>query len=252
MIPEDRRNAIKEYIEKEGAVSVDHLALHFGVSSMTIRRDIDKLQNMDQIRKYHGGVKAVSPLEKERNVSDRLTVNIEEKNRIAKKCKGLVEPGSVVYLDAGTTTMCIAKELQDVGDLTYFTNDVYIATYLLERGCRVFILGGFIQNSSGSVISHFATEMLKSIHFDIAFIGTAAIGKDWSSYTPTADKVYLRKTVIENSNTSYLVSDNTKFGVQAAFKINYLSDYSAVVTDYQFSEDEQKEIEELGISVIQA
>lgn len=246
MLPAERHLKIIELISQNGSVQVDELAKTLNVSLMTIRRDLEKLKQEGRIDRCHGG----AIMKREVPYTQKLSMEIEEKHNIAMQCLRFIKKGSVIYLDAGTTTYEIAKLLNDIPSLTVVTNDIEIARLLIGTTVNVILCGGVVQKSTGSMIGAFATQMMEHIRVDAAFMGTASIDDQFNVLTPTMDKAVMKQTVCKNSKEKYLVVDESKFGKQAFIKINHLSDYTAVITNKKFTNEEIIRIKEMRITII--
>ena len=109
MFENSRQKKIFDIVSKKGSTSVDYLARHFDVSKMTIRRDLEKLQDFDLLQRTHGGVMLSQVLFKEMTYIEKQQQNIEVKKELAKEALQYVKDNSVIYLDAGTTTFELAR-----------------------------------------------------------------------------------------------------------------------------------------------
>lgn len=246
MLAAERWEQIEALINHRGSVQVDELAQQFSVSPMTIRRDLVQLQKAGKLERCHGGAVA----KKEVAYAEKQISQKKEKRRIAKKCASYVKMGDNIFLDAGTTTYEIAKILKEREGLFIVTNDLEIATLLKDSKAELFLCGGIVQKETGSISGVYACRMLENFKFDIGFFGMAAINDDFEAMTPTENKMWLKRQALSQCRQSYLAVDSSKFGRQAARKINHLRDYTGVVTDRNFSEEEQIHLQELGINVI--
>ena len=246
MLAAERREKITELLDKNGSVQVEDLARESEVSTMTIRRDLLKLQENGKIERCYGGAVA----KQEITYVDKQTSNHKEKAAIAERCAEYVMPGNTVFLDAGTTTYEIAKRIMDVPDILVVTNDLEIAQLLKNSSVELYICGGYIQKSTGSMFGHYAMQMLEDFKFDIGFFGAASINNVFEVMTPTIAKKWLKRKTTNQCGKSYLAVDSSKFGRQAMAKINCLSDYSAVVTGRTFTQKEQLTLQQMGAVVV--
>ncbi len=254
MLAQERIERILELINDQGFVKVEELAQQFGVSEMTVRRDLEKCRKSGAIVRLHGGASLKSENEHEQHYDAKSNTNQQSKRNIANYCAALVREGSTVFLDTGTTTYQIAERLCRIRDLTIVTNDILIAGMLFRRashtGVRIIVIGGEMQEGTGSTLGPFAERMLSEIRVDISFIGAASIDTDYNIMTPTIEKAFLKRLATGISGKSYLVADASKFSRRAMVRINNLSDYTAVVTDKIFTPEEQKGIREKRINII--
>lgn len=246
MLPAERHLKIIDLIAEKGSVQVEELAKILDVSLMTIRRDLEKLKQDGRIDRCHGG----AIMKREVPYIEKRSLETDEKHNIAGQCLRFIKKGSVVYLDAGTTTYEIAKAIKDIPSLTVITNDIEIARLLLGSMANIIICGGVVQKSTGSMVGVLANQMMENIRVDVAFMGAASIDDHFNVLTPTMDKAVMKQTVCRNSKEKFLVVDKSKFGKQALIKVNHLSDYTAVITNKKFTTEEDKKIKEMRITII--
>lgn len=245
MLAAERHLKIIEIISKNGSVQVEELAKLLDVSLMTIRRDLEKLRQEGRIDRCHGG----AVIKKEVPYVEKLALEKDVKHLIAEQCARLVRKGNVVYLDAGTTTFEVAKALCDIPNITVITNDLEIAKLLITSTVNLIICGGTVQKSTGSMVGALANQMMENFRVDIAFLGAQSIDDNYNVLTPTMDKATMKQTICRNSKEKYLVADQSKFGRQALVKINHLSDYTAVITNKSFTEEEDKKLREMRVTI---
>lgn len=246
MLAAERQSKIVELVHRQGSVQVEELAQELNVSAMTIRRDLVKLQKEDVLQRCHGGAVA----KQEVTYADKQTSCMDAKRLLAGICASFVGKGDTVFLDAGTTTFEIARLIKDIPEIMIVTNDLEIAQLLKNSEAELFICGGHVQKSTGSMFGHYATQMLEDFKFDVGFFGAASINEDFEVMTPTIDKMWLKRRTPKQCRKSYLVVDESKFGRQAMSRINHLGDYTGVVTDKVFDEEEQKKLEKLRAVII--
>lgn len=250
MIQAERIGTILDLLNQQGSVSVDDLATRLNVSPMTIRRDLDTLDQEGFLTRCHGGAVLRQGSTTEVPYSDKSQRNIDEKKRIAERCATLVKPNDTVFLDAGTTCLEIAKQITHIPGIRVTTSDLNIALYLTHHDIEVYVPGGIIQKSTHSVLGESVTKAIQQMTFTISFIGTASVSNNWEVMTPTMEKMYLKRMIIERSEYSYLVADASKFHQQALYTIAPISKFSGVITNYEFTESELKTIHEEDIYVI--
>ena len=131
------------------------------------------------------------------------------------------------------------------------TNDLEIAQVVKQGGAELFVCGGWVQKSTGSMLGYYATGLLLDFRFDEGFFGAASISDKLEVMTPTVDKAFLKRETALRCEKSYLVVDHSKFGRQSMVKINGLKDYTAVVTDRDFTPKEREIIMRDKIRIIE-
>lgn len=248
----ERSKQIIELLENNNGYStVDILVKECNVSSMTIRRDLDKLQSDGIVEKRHGGAILNRFLHREVPYINKQNMNKDIKESIAKEAIKLVNDNDIILLDAGTTTLAIAGLIKgNKKNITVITNDAYIAIYLSRLNLKVCIAGGFIDNLTGCASSTFTIDFLKNLNVDIAFIGVSSINKNFDCMASNADRAGIKKAMMDISAKSVLVADDSKFGISSFCKIARVKDFSHVITNYDFSLDDKGLIEHEGCSII--
>lgn len=236
MLAAKRLEKIVQIIQERGSVEVEYLAKQLGVSAMTIRRDLLKLEKNNKIERCHGG----AIIKQEQDYADRRIIHHGTKEKLAERAVSYIKNGDYIFLDAGTTTYEIAKKLQKFSNLVVVTNDLEIARVLLDTTIKVLICGGIIQNKTGSTWGDYAMQMLEDFRFDIGFFGATAINEQLEVMTPTMEKSFLKRKTIRQCEKSYLVVDESKFKKQGMIRISHLKDYTDVITNYNFSEEEKR------------
>jgi len=233
MFDNTRQKKIFDIVSKKGSVSVDFLAKHFRVSKMTIRRDLEKLQEEDLLQRTHGGAMLPQVLFKEMTYLEKQTQNIEVKRKIATDALEYVVENSVIYLDAGTTTFELAKHLVERKDVQVVTNDLRIASHLANAGVRVYMPGGLVSSDTGSIHSAEAIDFLENLNIDIAFLAASTVDNELNVCTPNEEKVLLKRYMIKNVPMNVLLVDSSKFHQKAIHRVFNLSEVDYVVTDYK-------------------
>jgi len=232
MLITERQSKIAELIQKEGSVQVETLADQLGVSAMTIRRDLEKLDYAGIVERCYGGAVA----KKEVIYAEKQVHNKREKEVLAKRALQFIKDRAVIFLDAGTTIYEIARLVMDMKDLLVVTNDLEIAQLLKNGEPEVMLCGGYIQKSTGSMLGNYAMNMIADFRFDIGFFGAATIDEEMQVLTPTIDKAFFKKQTVSQCQESYLVVDESKFAKKAMIRINQLSDYTGVITNHYLTE----------------
>lgn len=135
MLAQQRQVAILERVRLHGGVRVSDLVVEFGVSDMTIRRDLETLADQGLVAKVHGGATSVRPgSTEEPGFAAKSVRNRQEKSAIAARAAELARPGMAVALSAGTTTAELAFRLVSIPELTVVTNSVPVADVFYQIG----------------------------------------------------------------------------------------------------------------------
>lgn len=240
MLPIERRNFIINKLKKSGIVQVDKLATYINVTNMTIRRDLDKLEKEGKLKRTHGGAVISKWLSNEDRYELKKTKNLEVKKAIAETALQFINEGTTLYLDSGTTTYELAKKLLIKEGLTIITGDINIAALLYKSKNKVYIIGGKIEESTGTILMHENDNIMNRINIDWAFIAAASLSENGTLTTPSFDKSKLKRKAMEITNKSILLVDKSKFGLKSFIKIANIQDFYAIITDIDFSEEDLK------------
>jgi DeoR/GlpR family transcriptional regulator of sugar metabolism/outer membrane receptor for ferric coprogen and ferric-rhodotorulic acid len=178
-----RQAIIRDRFAQQPGVSIAELAREFGVSEMTIRRDLDVLEGKSQIQRTHGGAVLTERMMFEFDYRERRELNRAAKCAIAAEARKLVKRGQRLILDNGTTTLELASLLKDGEDLTVITPSLAVASELQHAtGVEVILLGGILREGSPDLTGPVTEHCLEIFSADIAFQGADAIGTDGAIY----------------------------------------------------------------------
>lgn len=236
MIPVERHQQILALVADRGVVSIAELTERLGVSHMTIRRDVQKLEEQGAVLSVSGGVRSADRLAAEPSHLTKSALYNEEKRAIGRTAARQIPRNSCIYLDAGTTTLALAREVVDRDDLLVVTNDFMVANLLMEASqCRVIHTGGTVCRKNRSCVGESAARSLRHLAIDIAFISASCWGPR-GLFTPDEDKVMVKQAVSEVSSKRVLLSDSSKYNRIATFLALPLESFDRVVTDRHLSE----------------
>ncbi|HEY3365724.1 MAG TPA: DeoR/GlpR family DNA-binding transcription regulator [Symbiobacteriaceae bacterium] len=245
-----RRDQIIEWLKRDGQVQVRDLVEHFGVSEMTVRRDLEHLADEGQLVRTYGGALPTSLVSRELPYADRAAAHPAEKDRIAQRAAELVRDGDMVLLDAGSTMAALARALRGRKDLTVVTMDLKVALELCdEPGIRVLVTGGTAQPAGYYLHGPLAEQTLRSLTVDLAFLGTSSMDVDYGLTTPTLDRVPLKQAMLRAARRCVLVADASKFGRRSAFYICPLSAFSNIVTEASLPAEVARVIRKGGVEL---
>lgn len=249
MLQVKRREAIIKFLEKNDAVAVDKLAKELDVSTMTIRRDLQFLEEKGIAKRTHGGAVLDSSLTSETPYKDKEIRNKDKKRRIAEYASGMIKDGQVIGLDAGTTTMEIARHIVNLKELTVVTPDVIIAGFLAQNSdITILCTGGYVQNKTGTCMGSTTEKFLREINIDLSFIGTSGID-DESLTTPTFEKAELKRQIMNSSKEVVLVTDSSKYGEKNFVKICKVEELNYIIMDDYIDRENLNKLEEKDIII---
>lgn len=229
-----RQATIVAEVNSRGAVTVAELVDRFGVSDMTIRRDLDALDAGGLLHKVHGGATSVSLRSAhEPGFDAKLSQESSAKQAIAERAAGLVQPDSAVGIGAGTTTFALARQLLGIERLTVVTNSVRIADIFHgdARSDRTVVLVGGVRTPSDALVGPIATAALQTLHLDQLFLGAHGIHAEQGLSTPNLMEAETNRSFIAASREVIVVADHTKWGTVGLSRFAGWQDVDKVVTD---------------------
>lgn len=232
MLNSERHDVILKIVNEKGAVSVAELTEALGVSESTIRRDLLELSRSGSLKKVHGGATLTKKqfVSSEDTVSDKQDKNIDEKRLIAKYAAEQISDSDFVYIDAGTTTLCMIDYLPENLKASFVTNGISHAKMLSKRNFRVVILGGQLKSTTEAVIGFVAAKNLQSYNFTKAFLGTNGITETQGFSTPDSEEAFVKAAAIDRSFASYVLADSSKFGKVSSVSFATV-DRACIITD---------------------
>lgn len=227
-----RRTEILNATASSGEVTVAELAKRFGVTAMTIRRDLDDLAGAGKVVRTHGGAMLSRRSVVEFEFSQKGQLHIEEKRAIG-ECitSDLIKDGNTVILDTGTTTLEVARNLVATPKrLTVLTTSLAIASILYSyETIEVVLLGGTMRRQSPDLSGALTEENLKRFKVDVAVLGADAVSRD-GAYTDDIGVARCSRAIIESAKIRVLAVDASKFDARALFKYADWKDIQNVVT----------------------
>jgi len=255
-LPAGRKAELAAYVAETGQVTVVDLASHFGVSIDTVRRDLDQLDREGIVVRTHGGaVSAMSVPGRDRGLDVRLQMQTAEKEKIAAIAADLIEDGSVVMLNAGTTTLAVARALRNHRNLTIATNNLRIPAEISPGVFRdLFIFGGAVrtitQATTGPVTLSAASNSADvEIRCDYALIAVGAVDASGFSTSNLGDATMMSE-MIQRADRTAILADSTKLDRRLFAQVAALEKADYLITDAPPSAALAAALEEAGVTVL--
>lgn len=236
-LPAGRKAQLAAYVAEAGEVTVVALAERFGVSIDTIRRDLDQLSaDGVLVRTYGGAVSQATMSRVDRTVDARLTMEESEKEKIAVLAASLVENGSVIMINGGTTTLAVARNLRNHRDLTVATNNLLVPTALPPTAVRdVYLFGGAVRTLTlttiGPVSFRAAGGSELDISCDLALIGVGAVSAVAGYTTSHLAEAAMMREMMSRAARVAILADSSKFGRRLFAQVSDLKGADYLVTD---------------------
>lgn len=246
MLAEMRRVQILERLDQNGEVATDELATILGVSVETVRRDLHVLEDRKQLERVHGGAVSTNLLG-EAPHQTRRSHAFDQKKAIAKTVANALHPTATVFLDLGTTVEEVASAIGPDFEGTILTTSLRIGQILAaNENATIVIAGGRLRHNELSLSGSATTRFLASYYPDIAVISTGAVDPRVGITDFDDEERTVKQLMLDQSRTSFVVADSTKFNRIAPYKVCDISKASQIVTTREIGVATEKEIEENG------
>ena len=251
LLKEERLRITLETVRERGSVTVPELSDTFGVSEITIRRDLKELAERGLIRRAHGGAVYPAGTFPEPPVIQRMQKNRAYKLRIAEAAADLIEDGDSVFIGSGSTTTYIARKLVNRQNLTVVTNAISVATELATAdGVTVVVLGGLLRPSELSMVGHITEQALKEVRLEKVFLGMRAISLEAGLTNDYLPEVMTDRAILQMAPKLIVVADYSKFGKIASAFVASIDQITTLVTNKEVDPEILEQIRASGVEVI--
>ncbi|MEO8286224.1 MAG: DeoR/GlpR family DNA-binding transcription regulator [Chloroflexota bacterium] len=248
---ERRREQILAHLSAQERTSVTELSLALDVSEVTVRKDLDQLEQQGLLTRVRGGAVVSGRGRLERYFAAREQEHIEEKRRIAQAAAAFVRPGQQIFLDGSTTALQIARLIKEREDLVVVTNGLYTALELnFSTGITTMVVGGTMRRRSSSLVGSFNQNSLRRLRFDVGFFGARGVTARDGLMESDIEEAQLKQQMVSASDTVIGVVDSSKFGVTAFSAFALPQETDRVITDQGAPADVVAELRSLNIHVV--
>jgi DeoR family fructose operon transcriptional repressor len=231
MIPYVRKTRILAELERSEIVYIqDLLAILSDVSESTLRRDLRNLEEEGLVEQLQGGAAKLKKASSyDMPIESKQLMHTEEKDRIARTAASLVRDGEVVYIDSGTNALLMVKYLK-AKKIQIITSNTYVLRELEKASFTCHVLGGEVSPLLGSVFGPVTDNLLRTMHFDRAFLGATGFSVRSGVTTPDFNEANKKIIVKERSDAVYVLADHSKAGKEALCKVFELNE-CILITD---------------------
>lgn len=228
----ERRATIMRLLDAKGRVAVGDLSQLTKVSDMTIRRDLEALEQEGLLKRTRGGAVSVASLSYEPPYVLRKDTNAEAKVHIGRRVASLLREGETVILDVGTTAVEVARALRGRQNLTVLTSNLWAAAILAdEPGIVLLLTGGQARNRERSLVGHLATRAFDDLVFDVFVMGVAGVHQEYGITDYNVAEAQVKRAAIAASQRRIVTADSSKLGKVAFAKLCDLDQIDTIVTD---------------------
>jgi DeoR family transcriptional regulator of aga operon len=255
---ESRFRTILTKLQQSGSVAVDDLSAELEVSVVTIRRDLDVLEQQGLLSRTHGGAMSIEPLfyepfKKDRSFLAQVQRLADEKRRIGRAAAALIQPGETIAITPGTTTAEVVRGLPLHSNITVVTNTVNIAMELSKRkDVKVFVTGGHLHGDWFSLVGPTAIRSLENILIQTIFVGADGFHPQWGMSCGSAEEADLNGAMIKQARRRIAVADHTKLGAVAPWRICETTEIQTLITDSGATDKVLEPFRKVGIEVVRA
>ena len=207
-----REEVILHELTSSGRVRVNDLATRFGVSAVTIRKDLDSLEQRALLRRVRGGA-VISPVGDEGAFSERLRQEASTKREIARRAAELVHDGDVIAIDSSTTAYYLAQELLERKDLMVVTYGMRSATLFMDHSNATVVMpGGVLRRASGSMVGAFSNVLMGRGRIISGFFGVATLSTHLGLLELSSEEAATKRSLIGACNSVYGLFTSSKIG----------------------------------------
>jgi len=231
-----RQQLIAEQLQQQGKILVAHLAGQLEVTPETIRRDLDELELNKQLTRIHGGAVPFVPEQREMAFDKKMSICLEEKQRIARTAAQLIQDGDTIAVDSGTTTVHMADMIEDLRDITVVTNSLS-AAYRFNAAIEekrmtgnIIMLPGVTNPYQSCVKGTYTVQFLSRFNFNRAFISCGGISEE-VIYDYDMDESLVSEVMVDLSKEAILLADSSKLNTLSPFEICPLARMSIVISE---------------------
>jgi DeoR family transcriptional regulator, aga operon transcriptional repressor len=250
-----RYQEILTALRETGSIGVEELSARLNVSVVTIRRDLDDLEQQGLLNRTHGGAVAGHPLfyehfKRDRSFMEQVSRLADEKRRIGRAAAEMIEPGETIAVTPGTTTAEIIRGLPLNANITLVTNTVNIAMELSKRkDVDVFVTGGHLRGDWFSLVGASAVQNLGNLLIHTLFVGADGLDAEWGASCHNAEEAEFNAALLRRARRRIGVVDHTKLGEVAGWRICETAALQAIITDTGATDEMIAPFEAKGIRV---
>lgn len=254
MLAIQRIKEIERILNERGNVVISSLSKQFKVSEETIRRDLDKLEKSNLLKRVRGGAYLQSESDKQVPLEIREKIYLTEKQKIADKCIEFINDGDTIMIDSSTTALCIAQNINKYEKkITVITNSFKVVEEFQDsKWVKVISLGGNLRKTTKSFIGAQALSQLSTLFANKSFISCTAIHRSFGITDDSEREGEIRKKMISNSEKIFLVADKTKFDNLESHLIANLNDVSYIITEQELLKEWEETLKENNVNLIYA
>ncbi|WP_028064922.1 DeoR/GlpR family DNA-binding transcription regulator [Solirubrobacter soli] len=245
LLPAQRRQEILRAV-RNGTAHVSDLAESFGVSEMTVRRDLGALARDGKLERVHGGAVDAGT---EPGFSQIEVERFDIKDRLGRAAAAMVQDGMTVMIDIGTSTLQMARHLHGCKITVVTTNLAVVEELLPDPDIELVLPGGIVRRNYRSLVGVLAEDSLRQIKSDILFLGTSGVDLEIGVWDTTMVEVPIKRLMIAGASEVVLIADAAKFSMTGMVRVCGPESLSHIVTDAPLPASARSAVDAAGIEV---
>lgn len=256
MLAQQRHEIILSLLKKDGNVHTADLVSRIGVSSETVRKDLDHLEKRGQLSRVHGGAVPVTEPESSAPLGyialqTRSTQHIEQKATIAEHALTMIQEGQIIALDYGSTSQMLALALKkQFQNLTIVTNSIQNALILSEcPGYTVILTGGILNKNEYTLVDNI-TPLMEHLHIDTYFMSVSGIDPVVGCTDLGFSEVNIQNWMRRAAAKTIVLADSSKFGRSSLVKVCPVSEVNCIITDSGLSPEMQAAFSQQSVNLV--
>ena len=249
MLAAERRQLILDKLQENESVNVKNLSKDFDVSKETIRRDLEKLQNKNLLKKIHGGAVPINKKE-ELSFNIRKKQNIKEKEEIAQKALKYINEGDTIFLDISSTAMYLARALKEIKNITVITNSAKIITELANnKEINAIATGGVLVPNSISFVGPYANSMVNNYFADKFFASCKGISARYGATDSSDLEIEVKKNMVNRASEVIILADYSKFQERGLSSFAEVNKIDKIISDSSVGQKIKDDFLKAGIMI---
>jgi DeoR family transcriptional regulator of aga operon len=249
MLNAERREAIKDKITIEKRVLIKELCETYKTSAVTIRKDLDFLEEEGILSRVHGGGILKNTPSNDLSIIEKEKIHLKEKERIACYAVTLIKEGDVIILDSGFTAVHIARKLKFKKGITIITGGLNIANEIAGSENELIILGGVFSKETYAFSGNFAENIIKNSVADKLFLGVDGVDMQMGLTAFNYEEAKLNRLMMKAASETILIADSSKFGKKQMGFIGKINEIDLIITDKKIDKNYIKTLKQLNTKI---
>lgn len=250
---EKRQVGMLDYIKQNKTARVEELGAQFQVSEVTVRRDLEELEDKGKVRRFFGGAELADSIESdEPKFDEKRLSNHEEKIKIAEYAASLVKEGTSIFMNSGTTVVEVLKRIKDKG-ATVITSNALASEILCDGNCELLCTGGVYNRDTKGYMGEYSTKLVKQTYAKMTILGVNGIDSVSGITTSLFQDTFLLKTMLDRcTGKKIVVTDGSKIGRTKVYKSADITQIDMLITTSKADPEELERIRNCGVEVVLA